>query len=210
LAEDHIGTRPPDSIFQADRMRYRFGDGTYPAADGWLPKVAFITSDDTSETGDVQTILTTADAISEVSGSEGVWEVDLDSSGAGSPSTQAWQVGFYHWQEWVEKAGSVDRVTLRVGTMLLLKSYGSGALSGGADFRSWARISLANVEAAIQGKATKDQLSYSIAGRSLQRYTFAEWLELRDRLQALVDREDDLEAMRNDDLDGVGISLVEF
>jgi len=205
--EEIILTRPPVRVFQADRIHYRVAT-PYLASDGWSFKVAFITNDQAAFTGTLQTILTPSNAVSEVS--PGTWDVDLDSSDPAAPSTQAWQVGLYHWAEFVEKSGADDRVTLRRGTMLLEIAYGSGAVtSTGMDLRSWARISLENIEAVLQTKASRDQKQYQIAGRSLERYDFAELVQIRNWLRAEVDAEDALEAIASGQTD-VGDVLVEF
>ncbi len=209
-ATDPIGTRPPLRLFQVDRLHYRTTT-PYTIALGFQLKVAFVTHAVTAESGDEQTILSdTGSVVSEVSGSAGTWDVDLDSSGATTPSTQAWQRGHYHWQEYVEKSSSGERHTLREGTLELRQSLQSGGLSSGGDFRTWARIALVNIEAVIQAKATKDQRSYQIANRSLERYSTTELMEFRAHLQSLVDREDACEALRNDGALETGSYLVEF
>ncbi len=57
------------------------------------------------------------------------------------------------------------------------------------DARTWAEISLDNVEAVIQNRATLDQESYSIAGRSLARTPLQDLINLRKYLQAEVSKE---------------------
>jgi hypothetical protein len=210
MSADPIGTRPPTRVFQTDRIHYRVATD-YHAADGWALKVAFVTHDQAGISGTLQTILTTSNAVTEVAGSPGTWDVDLDSSGGTAPSTQAWQVGLYSWREWVEKAGAVDRINLRRGTMLLEQAYDSGALaSTGKDLRSWARAALEAVEAVLIKKAAKDQLEYQIAGRQLQHYTHDEMLRFRAYLRSEVDREDRIEAIETMGHEDSGTILVEF
>lgn len=60
---------------------------------------------------------------------------------------------------------------------------------GPTDRRSWAVRVLAAVEATIEGKATSDQASLSIAGRSISRYTPEELMVWRDRLKVEVGQE---------------------
>jgi len=204
-----VASRPPSKLFRGDRIHYRHSTPDYTVADSWRFAVTFVTHDDTDESGDLQTTLDLDNVVSEYA--TGVWEIDLDSSGATTPSTKAWQVGLYHWREYVEKSGGVDRVPIRQGTMELLKSYDETALaSAGGDFRTWARVALVNVEAVLQSKASKDQLSYSIAGRSLQHYTPDELMVWRKELRSIVDREDELEAIENDSATSIGTYEVEF
>lgn len=61
--------------------------------------------------------------------------------------------------------------------------------STGVDRRSYAEIALANIEAVLKGKASKDQTSYSLNGRALSRYSPAELNEWRASLRAEVQRE---------------------
>lgn len=51
------------------------------------------------------------------------------------------------------------------------------------DQRSFAERTLEVVEAVIEKKATKDQLNYSIAGRSITKYSFKELMDLRKELK---------------------------
>ncbi len=56
----------------------------------------------------------------------------------------------------------------------------------GVDRRSFAVITLENIEAMLQGKATKDQTSYSLNGRALSRYSIDELNEWRALLRVEV------------------------
>lgn len=56
----------------------------------------------------------------------------------------------------------------------------------GVDRRAYAEITLENIEAVLQGKATKDQSSYSLNGRALSRYSIAELNEWRAQLRSEV------------------------
>ncbi len=56
----------------------------------------------------------------------------------------------------------------------------------GVDRRQYAEIALANIEAVMIGKATKDQSSYSLNGRALSRYSIEELNEWRALLRSEV------------------------
>lgn len=58
-----------------------------------------------------------------------------------------------------------------------------------ADLRTHAEKVLEALEAVIEGKASADQLTYSIAGRSISRYSPDEILQWRDSYQAEVNKE---------------------
>lgn len=60
---------------------------------------------------------------------------------------------------------------------------------GTYDGRSEAAIALDNINAVLANKATQDQQSYTIKGRSLTRYTMADLLKLRAFYVAKVRRE---------------------
>ena len=66
-----------------------------------------------------------------------------------------------------------------------------------SDPRSHAKITLEAVEAVIEGRATKDQENYSIAGRSLSRTPVADLLSLRDYYRTEFLREQRVERRNN-------------
>lgn len=61
------------------------------------------------------------------------------------------------------------------------------------DSRSHVKIVLDAIEAVIEGRATVDQMSYTIAGRSLSKTPIKDLLHLRDRYKAEYKREQDAE-----------------
>ena len=64
------------------------------------------------------------------------------------------------------------------------------AAAGTHDHRSWAQRTLEALEATIEGRATTDQLSVSINGRSISRLTPTELMDWRNRLRAEVRAEE--------------------
>ena len=87
--------------------------------------------------------------------------------------------GIYHYQAYVTK--STERYLVGTGTIEVLPDF---AQSVGYDNRSHAKKALDAIEAVLENKATQDQLSYSIGGRSLSRFSWAELIEARDRYRA--------------------------
>ena len=65
------------------------------------------------------------------------------------------------------------------------------------DLRSAAQIGLDNVRAVLRGTASQGVLSYSIAGRSLQRYSITELMALESKLAADVKREQPGQGLRS-------------
>lgn len=63
------------------------------------------------------------------------------------------------------------------------------AVITGNDEQSHVKKVLDALEAVIEGKASKDQLSYSIQGRSLSRMSWTEILMVYDKYKALYFRE---------------------
>jgi hypothetical protein len=66
-----------------------------------------------------------------------------------------------------------------------------------ADLRSHAKKVLDNIQAVIEGRATIDQSSMSIAGRSLSRMSVDELMTFRDRYKAEYLKEIKLARIRN-------------
>lgn len=58
--------------------------------------------------------------------------------------------------------------------------------SGAVDRREYAEIALDNIEAMLQGKASRDQTSYSLNGRALSRYSVEELQTWRAQLRSEV------------------------
>ena len=95
-------------------------------------------------------------------------------------TTAAWTTGVYSWNAYVT---NTDRYLIGSGFMEVKPDF--AALTSGYDARKHCKIVLDALEATIEGKATKDQLSYSIsfgdggASRSISRMGFAELIEAR-------------------------------
>lgn len=96
-------------------------------------------------------------------------------------TTATWAAGSYKWQSYVTKAA--ERFSVESGTFQILTNFATA--SSGSDARSHVRKVLDALDATIEGKATKDQISYSIsfgdsgASRSISRMSFSELIEAR-------------------------------
>jgi hypothetical protein len=95
------------------------------------------------------------------------------------------QAGRYYWQLFAERG--TTRILLKNGELCV----SANLLNEGAGFdgRTDAEKGLDAVEACLVGKASKDQLSYSIKGRTLTRYSVDELLKLRAHFVRLVRKE---------------------
>lgn len=100
-------------------------------------------------------------------------------------TTAAWAGGVYTWSSWVALGAQSFSLGLGVTELLLNPRTATGPL----DLRSAAQVALDNVRAALRGKAGADVLSYTINGRSLQRYSVAELIALESKLALDVGRE---------------------
>jgi len=102
------------------------------------------------------------------------------------PATTAdYAPGEYQWRAYVSQAE--DRREVDRGSLTVDPNFASAAI---IDTRSHARKVLSAVEAVIEGRASKDQESYSINGRSLNRTPINDLLQLRKTYRALVEAEE--------------------
>lgn len=110
---------------------------------------------------------------------------DLHAISVAAATTAAWVPGTYTWVSWVA-SGALSH-SVGNGTVEVLPNPRTAV--GPLDLRTEAQTALDNVRATIRGKATADVLRYTIAGRSLERYTMAELVALESQLAAQVKRE---------------------
>jgi hypothetical protein len=103
-------------------------------------------------------------------------------------STTALATGRYKWTIRVTDGSTVKAVASGWSTVK------ANPAVAGNDPRSWARKALEAVEAALLGKATADQLSFTIKDRQVTRYSFAELRQMRNDLREEVRTEEQGEA----------------
>lgn len=100
--------------------------------------------------------------------------------------TDDWLSGNYSWQAKVSDGS--ETFTIDRGAFEVLPDFGE--FDGrGSDNRSLARRTLAALESVLEGKARKDQVTYSIGDRSISRMTWTELMDARDRLRIEVESE---------------------
>lgn len=97
-------------------------------------------------------------------------------------TTGAWQPGLYVVS--VRAASGEDVHEIEAGQVTIVADLVS--LQDGHDPRGHAQRTLAAIEAVIEGRATTDQQSYTINGRTLVRTSIADLLMLRDRYKKEV------------------------
>lgn len=113
--------------------------------------------------------------------------------------TSGFVAGQYEWTAYVVKTG--DRQKVASGRLTVLADLANATV---IDSRSHAVKVLAAIEAVIEGRASKDQESYSINGRSLSRTSLTDLLEFRRTYRAEVQ----LEQQQSDMAAGRGNSSI--
>lgn len=99
---------------------------------------------------------------------------------ADSETTANFVAGYYHWQLEIIRTSDGNRIVVERGDFTVVADLDVS----GADPRTHAQIMIDKIESILDGKADSDVGSYSIAGRSLTKMTFAELMDARDRYKA--------------------------
>ena len=97
-----------------------------------------------------------------------------------SATTAGYTAGTYAWQLYVTRTSDSQRLSLARGTWTVITNLSAST----ADPRSHAKKVLDAIEATIEGRASIDQMSYSIQGRTLARTPLADLMKLRDEYRA--------------------------
>ena len=100
--------------------------------------------------------------------------------------TDVWKPGFYHYQAHITTGAGV-RAYVETGTFEVKGRFAN--MPSGNDSRTHVKKVLDALEATLEGKASQDQLSYSIAGRSLSRLNPSDLITWRDHYKAEYNRE---------------------
>ena len=98
-----------------------------------------------------------------------------------SATSSAYTVGHYHYQIEIERDSDNERIVVDRGEFDVLTDYDNNI-----DTRSHAEIMLQKIEAILEGKADADVSSYSINGRSLNKFSPDELVKWRDYYKAEV------------------------
>jgi len=109
-----------------------------------------------------------------------------------SATTAAYTAGWYEWQLYIIRSADSERIMLDRGRVELLPDRDEST----ADPRNHNRIMLEALEATLQGKATRDQTSYSIGDRSIARMSpseIQEWYDIYRRRVRDDEREEQAE-----------------
>lgn len=108
-------------------------------------------------------------------------------------TTAAYTAGIYHWQAYITRTADSERVTVDSGTFEVKPNRDVAA----TDPRSHVKITLDAIEAVIENRATKDQESYSINGRSLSRTPLKDLVDMKETYAGLYAQEKREEDIKN-------------
>ena len=109
-----------------------------------------------------------------VSSSEWIFEIPAATTAGFTP-------GIYQWNLYATRTSDSERVRLDSGSWEVVPNIRTDTST---DVQSHARKVLSAIEAVIEGRASQDQMSYSIAGRSLARMPIEDLLLFRDRYRS--------------------------
>ena len=110
--------------------------------------------------------------------------------------TNNYTAGDYVWSAYItDSSDSTKRI--EVDTALLKVELNKAKSSNEADPRSHAKKVLDAIEAIIEGRASTDQQSYSLAGRSITKLSIDDLFKLRDRYKVLVMEEKRRDRIKN-------------
>ena len=110
-----------------------------------------------------------------------------------STVTENYTAHLYKWYAFITRTSDSQRVAVDNGITTLVANYADS----NADVRTHAKKVLDSIQAVIENRATVDQSSFTIAGRSLSRMTIDELFMVRDRYRAEYNEEVKKARIRN-------------
>ena len=110
-----------------------------------------------------------------------------------SSTTESYEDGDHVWEAYITRTSDSERFRIDYGRTIITKNLADT----NADLRSHAKKCLDNIQAVLENRATIDQSSFSIAGRSLSRMSIDELFTLKDRYQAEYNKEVKLARIKN-------------
>jgi hypothetical protein len=158
-----IPTTEPPALVAGDTLKFQISLADYSASDGWTLEYSL------QNAASIETFNSSA------SGDDHLVTV-------AASATANWPPGAYRFA--ARAVNGSEKYTVRQGSIEITAN-----LDAAADQRSHAETVLDAIEAMLEGKATKDQQSYSIAGRSITRLTPEELLSWRDTYRKEVQRQ---------------------
>lgn len=161
-----IPTYPPREIYAGDTLKFQKQLNNYSIEDGWTLTYEFLTSSE-----DLGSFSSTS--------YQGNHLITVAAT-----TTSGWNAAEVFYVGRVSKSGEI--YTVDRGSFTVKENF-TTALN--LDGRSHAKKVLDAIEAVIENRASQDQMSYSIAGRSLSRMSPEQLFLMRDRYQAEHNKE---------------------
>lgn len=185
-----IPLKEPSEFVAGDTVQWNRKDlsGDYPANGGWTLRYYFY-------------------------GPKGAIPVDATADGAdfsvtiSAETSAAFVPGDYKIKGFVAHAGNAIRRIIYDNALKITEDP-ANVSDAGLDNRSHAKVCLDAIEAVLEGRATRSDRSYTIAGRQTEHYTFEDLIKMRDYYAAIVARENQAAAFARGE--GGGQVLVRF
>lgn len=170
-----VPDRIPERIVAGDTWTWKDALSDYPAdaAGTGLAGTWTLTTEVVGSSADLGTFTATASGATHL-------------TTVAAATTAAFTAGDYSYQQFVTENADGTRHLVAEGW---LKVVGNLAVLSTHDGRSHVKKSLDALQATILGKASQDQLSYSIAGRSLMRMSPDELIKWESHYKALYAQE---------------------
>ena len=164
---DNYPTQEPDLLVVGHRWMWRRPDlvADYPTADYAL---TYEFHEDSGGGGSHKFDITATEA-------ESTYFVEVASS-----TTASYTDGDFIWNAFITRSSDSQRIRVDTGRTTVVKNLANT----NADLRSHAKKVLDAVQAVLENRASVDQASFSIAGRSLSRMSIDELLSFRDKYKA--------------------------
>ena len=177
---DNYPTQEPDLLVTGDRFAWQRPDlvSNYPLADYTM---TYHFSQDSGGGGTHHFTLSSTEA-------DNNYYFEKPSS-----ETTSLVAGDWKWQLYAIRTSDSQRITIDYG----ITKFSLGELDTNNDLRTHAKKVLDAIEAVIEGRATIDQSSFSLGGRSLSRMSVDELMTFRDRYKAEYLKEVKLARIRN-------------
>ena len=157
-------TQEPDTIVVGDRLLWRRDD----LANTYSPSSFALTyefHEDSGGGGSHKFAITATEA-------DDTYYVEVASA-----TTASYADGDFIWNAFITRSSDAQRIRVDTGRTTVVKNLANT----NADLRSHAKKVLDNIQAVLENRASVDQSSFSIAGRSLSRMSVDELLTFRDR-----------------------------
>jgi len=171
-------TQEPDTLIVGDRFVWRRPD----LASVYDPSSFVLTYNFNEDSGGSNKFSITASETS----TDYIIEVN-------SATTRDYVAGEYNWTAYITRSSDSNRFSVDTGHTTLEINLANSS----ADNRSHVKKVLDGIEAVLENRASQDQMSYSIAGRSLSRMSIDDLLTFRARYRAEYLKELKLKRIKN-------------